>query len=80
MADYYAPIAFLVLIAFLLGVMIVSARRFARRRRREGVWNAEGPVHPTPPPPDWLLPEAWRGRPPVIEPDDDEPTDPTTHT
>lgn len=33
--------------------LIVGARRFARRRRREGAWDASGPLHPSEPPPGW---------------------------
>jgi hypothetical protein len=54
-----------ILVIFLAGLAL-AMRRFARRRRREGHWNASGPVDPTyaPPNPDLRA----RGiRPPTIE-------------
>lgn len=35
------------------GAVFIGARRFARRRRREGAWDANGPKHPSEPPPGW---------------------------
>ena len=31
----------------------LGSRRFARRRRAEGAWDAQGPVHPTRPSRNW---------------------------
>jgi hypothetical protein len=58
---------------FVLGIlaifgvgMAMALRRFARRRRREGKWNASGPVHPTVGPPNPAL-RSIGIRPPTIE-------------
>ena len=76
MADYYAPLVFLILVAAACSALLIAAHRFARRRRREGAWTDQGPVHPTQPPPDWLLPTAWRGYHPTIESEpEDSPSD-----
>lgn len=50
-----------------------AARRFARRREKEGVWNANGPIHPTEPPADWLRLSGYVARRPTIELEDEEP-------
>lgn len=62
-----------------------AARRFARRREREGEWDAKGPVHPTEPDARFLrLPGYFSERPEVVteaDPDsldDDEPDGTTT--
>jgi len=63
---------------FALGIVVgtllgfaISARRFERRRRREGKWNAEGPIDPTWGPPNRDL--LARGiRPPAIEREEEE--------
>ena len=41
-------------IVFAIGlpVVAVAARRFERRRRAEGEWDEQGPLHPTRPPPN----------------------------
>lgn len=54
-----------ILVTFLVG-MALAMRRFARRRRREGKWNASGPVDPTFAPPNPDL-RAQGIRPPTIE-------------
>ena len=74
MLDKYSWVLFLMLVAAAVCALLIVAHRFARRRRREGAWNAEGPVHPTQPPPDWLLPSALRGHQPTIESDDVDPS------
>ena len=52
--------------------VILAARRFARRRMRQGAWNKDGPVHPTESPP----PERFHGLmtpgAPRIEREDEE--------
>jgi hypothetical protein len=73
MADYYAPLVFLILVAVSCSALLIAAHRFARRRRREGAWTDQGPVHSTQPPPDWLLPTAWRGYHPTIESAPEDP-------
>jgi hypothetical protein len=50
-----------------------AARRFARRRENEGVWNANGPIHPTEPPADWLRLSGYVARRPTIESELEEP-------
>jgi hypothetical protein len=41
-----------ILAPFVIGLPTVAwlAGRFARRRRREGAWDEQGPKHPTEPP------------------------------
>ena len=41
-----------ILAPFVIGLPTVAwlARRFARRRRGEGAWDDQGPLHPTDPP------------------------------
>lgn len=60
--------AFVILgiLATFLGGMAMAVRRFARRRRREGKWNASGPVDPTVGPPNPVL-RAKGIHPPTIE-------------
>jgi len=50
MPDDLLPVA--VAIAAVVG-FCVAVHRFVRRQRRLGKWNESGPIHPTPPPPDW---------------------------
>ena len=68
------PVAliFLGIVALFIGAAIVSARRFARKREREGLWDKNGPLHPTPPPGDWGLVPGYGAHRPEIEPDVDE--------
>jgi hypothetical protein len=63
------------------GAFLIGARRFAKRRQREGLWNADGPIDPSPPPPGWNGVPAYNSPPPTIETeyedenDDDNPPD-----
>jgi hypothetical protein len=54
----------------LWGALLLGATRFARRRRREGKWDANGPLHPTDPPPGWEEVPGVGGHRPTIERDD----------
>jgi hypothetical protein len=63
MADYLVVVG--ILVTFLSGFAL-AALRFARRRRREGNWNASGPVDPTFAEPNPDL-RAQGIRPPTIE-------------
>jgi hypothetical protein len=75
--DTLIYVALFLIPIILVGAAIVAARRFARRREREGLWNANGPIHPTPPPGDWGIPPAYGGHRPQIESElDDSPPDP----
>ncbi|NUO64726.1 MAG: hypothetical protein HOQ11_02565 [Gemmatimonadaceae bacterium] len=44
----------LIVLGISLGVGLpffwVASRRFARRRKSDGEWDDDGPLHPTPPP------------------------------
>jgi len=60
------------LVVGILGVVswaavFIGARRFARRRRRDGAWDANGPLHPTEPPPGWGGIPGYVPSPPTIE-------------
>jgi hypothetical protein len=61
----------------LLVIAVIAAHRFARRREREGRWNSDGPVDPSPPPGDWGLVPGYGAHRPQIEsePDGDPPDD-----
>ena len=50
--------------------LIIGARRFARRRRREGAWDAAGPLDPTEPPPGWGSIPGYVPSRPTIEHED----------
>ena len=52
-------------VVLLVGLRVAGAQ-FERRRRREGEWNEQGPVHPTNPPFDFLRPRAGSGLPPEM--------------
>lgn len=69
MDEELGPILFLVVLAVLAGAAVVSARRFAARRKREGLWNEKGPIDPSLPPTDFLqvYPQPWGIQRPVIE-------------
>ena len=70
-------------ISLLAGVLVggtfwialaVAAKRFARRREKEGAWNEHGPIHPTEPPLDFLRLPGYVARRPTIESEpEDEP-------
>jgi hypothetical protein len=64
-----------VVVAAWCGV-VFAARRFARKREKGGAWNANGPIHPTEPPADWLRLPGYVARRPTIESEDEEPEDP----
>lgn len=68
------PVAlvFLGVAVLLVGAVIVSARRFVRKQEREGLWDENGPIHPTAPPGDWGLPPGYGAHRPEIEEDVDE--------
>ncbi len=65
----------LVLVALVLlgAAMVIAANRFARRREREGAWDASGPIHPTEPPRDWGTVPGYAGRRPTIETEPETP-------
>jgi hypothetical protein len=72
-------------IALLAGVLVggafwcglaFAAKRFARKREVEGVWDENGPIHPTEPPSDFLRLPGYVARRPMIESEDEEPEDP----
>ena len=67
-------IAFVLVAALMWGGAILGARRFAARRKREGLWNEKGPIDPSLPPTDWLqvYPRPWGIQRPVIESVDHE--------
>lgn len=64
----------LIAIAAALGAVIIGARRFARRRMREGLWNENGPIDPSLPPTDFLqvYPRPWGIQRPSIDSIDEE--------
>lgn len=67
-----AALIFFGIVVLFIGAVIVSARRFARRREREGLWDKNGPVNPTAPPGDWGLVPGYGAHRPEIEEDVDE--------
>jgi len=52
MDDLLLGIGALLCAAF-VGAVAISAHRFERKQQREGKWDANGPIHPTDPPPGW---------------------------
>ena len=75
--DTSVWIPFVIAAAFGSAITL-AASRFARRREKEGAWNKDGPVHPTPAPPGWLNPRGgeyspWGSPPPTIQ--TEEPPD-----
>jgi hypothetical protein len=70
--DRLIDVALFVVPIVLVSAAIVAARRFARQREREGLWNANGPIHPTPPPGDWGIPPGYGGHRPQIESEPDD--------
>ena len=76
--DTIAPIVFLVGCAVAVAALLMAAHRFARRRQREGLWNKDGPIDPSPAPPGWNGVRAYNSPPPAIETEDvDEGEDET---
>jgi hypothetical protein len=73
-SDDLVPVLVVVVIALFFGGAIIGARRFAKRRQSEGVWNKDGPIDPSLPPPDFLRvhPQPWGIARPEIESEDDE--------
>lgn len=71
--DLGAPL-FVLAIALFLGAAIIGARRFAKQREREGLWDEKGPKDPTLPPPEFLRvhPQPWGIARPEIESEDDD--------
>ncbi len=69
MDDLIGGIVFLATIGVLFACVVIGARRFVRRRRKEGLWNENGPIDPSLPPPDFLqvYPRPWGIQRPVIE-------------
>jgi hypothetical protein len=61
------PLAVVAAVLIMCGVVIAAANRFARRKEREGSWNADGPIHPTDPPSDWLRIPGYVEPRPTIE-------------
>jgi hypothetical protein len=74
--EDFGPLLYVIVMAAIFCGVVIAARRFARRREREGVWNANGPIHPTEPPADWLRLSGYVARRPTIESEDEEPEDP----
>lgn len=70
--DVYVLVAAGSVLCF-TGAVIVAARRFARKREREGAWDKDGPRNPTPPPGDWGMVPGYGAHRPQIEEEDDEP-------
>ncbi len=70
-------LVFVGIVLLFVGAAVIAARRFARKREREGLWDKSGPVDPTPPPGDWGLVPGYGAHRPDIESDVDEdpPTD-----
>jgi hypothetical protein len=69
------PLAALLVAAVICCGVLVAAHRFARRRQREGAWNADGPIHPSEPPPGWGGIPGYLAERPTIEPEDDDDLD-----
>ncbi len=44
---WYTLVLFLGPFAIGLPLLVVAGRAFAKRRRRQGKWDQEGPIHPT---------------------------------
>ncbi len=67
--DVVGAIVFLVTMGVLFGGVVIGARRFVRKRRKEGLWNEEGPIDPSLPPRDFLqvYPRPWGIQRPSIE-------------
>jgi hypothetical protein len=67
--DVVGAIVFLGTIAVLFASVVIAARRFVRKRRKEGLWNEQGPIDPSLPPPDFLqvYPRPWGIQRPTIE-------------
>ena len=59
-------VAILAPFVILLPILAWLGRRFERRRRKEGAWDATGPKHPTKPPVNFLHP-AWPTSPALDE-------------
>jgi hypothetical protein len=70
--EEFGPLLWVIVIAAILCAVVLAARRFARRRVREGLWNENGPIHPTEPPADWLRLPGYVARRPTIESEDEE--------
>ncbi|MFI5233558.1 MAG: hypothetical protein ACHQSE_13695 [Gemmatimonadales bacterium] len=69
--DPFAVIFMAIAVGF-IGAAVVAARRFARKREREGLWDKNGPLNPTSPPGDWGLVPGYGAHRPEIESDVDE--------
>jgi hypothetical protein len=80
-SDDLGPILFVAAIALFLGGAIIGARRFAKRRQREGLWDETGPKDPSLPPPDFLRvhPQPWGISRPEIETEDDDELEEPRH-
>jgi len=72
--DELGPVLFIVVLAVCAAFAIRGARRFAEKRRREGLWDEKGPIDPSLPPADFLqvYPRPWGIQRPVIEAEDAE--------
>jgi hypothetical protein len=69
MDEFVGPIVFLVTIGAIFAAVTMAARRYARRKQREGLWDEKGPKDDTLPPADFLRvhPRPWGIQRPTIE-------------
>jgi hypothetical protein len=70
--DELGPVLFVIVIAAFAGLSIRAARRFAEKKRREGLWDEKGPIDPSLPPTDFLqvYPRPWGIQRPEIVSED----------
>ena len=73
-SDDLGPVLFVGVIVVFLTFAIAGARRFAKRRQREGLWDDKGPKDPSLPPPDFLRvhPAPWGISRPEIETEEED--------
>ena len=72
--EFLGSLTPIVTIAIVFIAVVISARRFVKRREREGEWDANGPVHPTEPPVEFgRLPGYYADRPQIETEDEPEP-------
>ncbi|MGH7653109.1 MAG: adenylate/guanylate cyclase domain-containing protein [Gemmatimonadaceae bacterium] len=74
--EFLGSLTPLVTIALVFVAVVISARRFVKRREREGEWDANGPRHPTEPPARFQrLPGYYSERPEIVTEEAPEPPD-----